>query len=190
MATDSVGARVRQCREAVGISQEGLARRLDVSKNTVSRWERDLGDPSFHLLRWAGDELGVDVIGWVVSGVGDMVARLAPKVAPVELPESATAQPSDACASCAGLPDQLDAAITALVPHLGEELAFHVVNNAMSKGDGGPTSTDVRTAFVETLQALQSMRMAEVPYMDEERIGRLATLAAVSIEAAQLPGAA
>lgn len=33
------GDRVRQRRSALGWSQETLARKLDVSKNTVSRWE-------------------------------------------------------------------------------------------------------------------------------------------------------
>ena len=35
------GAKLRQRRLALGLTQQGLASKLKVSRNTVARWERD-----------------------------------------------------------------------------------------------------------------------------------------------------
>ncbi len=35
------GAKLRERRVALGLTQQGLADRLEVSRNTVARWERD-----------------------------------------------------------------------------------------------------------------------------------------------------
>jgi len=35
------GAKLRERRLALGLTQEGLADKLEVSRNTVARWERD-----------------------------------------------------------------------------------------------------------------------------------------------------
>jgi transcriptional regulator with XRE-family HTH domain len=35
------GAKLRERRLALGLSQQGLADKLEVSRNTVARWERD-----------------------------------------------------------------------------------------------------------------------------------------------------
>jgi len=35
------GAKLRERRVALGLTQQGLADKLEVSRNTVARWERD-----------------------------------------------------------------------------------------------------------------------------------------------------
>jgi transcriptional regulator with XRE-family HTH domain len=35
------GAKLRERRAALGLTQQGLADKLEVSRNTVARWERD-----------------------------------------------------------------------------------------------------------------------------------------------------
>jgi len=40
------GQRIKKLREAANISQLNLAKELGVSKRTVSRWERDICQPS------------------------------------------------------------------------------------------------------------------------------------------------
>jgi transcriptional regulator with XRE-family HTH domain len=49
------GAKLRERRLALGLSQQGLADKLEVSRNTVARWEREeMANPGFlHLaLKW------------------------------------------------------------------------------------------------------------------------------------------
>jgi putative toxin-antitoxin system antitoxin component (TIGR02293 family) len=51
MATRVADIHVRELREALGLSQEGLARLLGVSVRTVSRWECNAGEPNSLALR-------------------------------------------------------------------------------------------------------------------------------------------
>ena len=49
------GAKLRERRLALGLTQQALADKLEVSRNTVARWERDeMASPGFlHLaLKW------------------------------------------------------------------------------------------------------------------------------------------
>jgi transcriptional regulator with XRE-family HTH domain len=49
------GAKLRERRLALGLSQQGLADKLEVSRNTVARWERDeFPNPGFlhFALKW------------------------------------------------------------------------------------------------------------------------------------------
>lgn len=49
------GAKLRERRLALGLSQQGLADKLEVSRNTVARWERDeMANPGFlhFALKW------------------------------------------------------------------------------------------------------------------------------------------
>jgi len=55
------GARIRAMREAAGISQRELARRLAVHYSNISFWERSGTLPRSHLLAPMARELGVDV---------------------------------------------------------------------------------------------------------------------------------
>jgi transcriptional regulator with XRE-family HTH domain len=57
-APASLGHRLKEARLAAGFTQEGLARALNVSTSTVSRWERDEFTPEprhlEHLARLLG----------------------------------------------------------------------------------------------------------------------------------------
>jgi len=45
------GAKLRERRLAMGLTQQGLAGKLKVSRNTVARWERDeMANPGFRPL--------------------------------------------------------------------------------------------------------------------------------------------
>jgi transcriptional regulator with XRE-family HTH domain len=50
-ARQGVGLRLKAERERNGLSQAEVAKRLDVSKGTVSAWETGLGDPGIYRLR-------------------------------------------------------------------------------------------------------------------------------------------
>jgi transcriptional regulator with XRE-family HTH domain len=47
----TLGSRLKAQREKVGISQERLARQIDVTVGQVSRWERDIDQPRLAHLR-------------------------------------------------------------------------------------------------------------------------------------------
>lgn len=53
------GARLRQLREAQGLSQAALAERVEVSPEYVSRIERGRGGPSLRMVGRLADGLGV-----------------------------------------------------------------------------------------------------------------------------------
>ncbi|MFC4455258.1 ImmA/IrrE family metallo-endopeptidase [Deinococcus sonorensis] len=55
-----VGARLTQAREAMGLSQNGLADRIGVSKQAISRYERDEDSPMFPVLNALAEELNQD----------------------------------------------------------------------------------------------------------------------------------
>ncbi|NCC58848.1 MAG: LexA family transcriptional regulator, partial [Synergistales bacterium] len=42
---ETLGARIKRLRDKAGLTQDGLARRVDVSKNTVLNWEKDRREP-------------------------------------------------------------------------------------------------------------------------------------------------
>ena len=52
--TNTVGSRIRECRKALGLSQEALAELLYMKKNTISRYENDEHDiPSSNIVALA-----------------------------------------------------------------------------------------------------------------------------------------
>ena len=52
--TNTIGARIRECRKALGLSQEALAELLYMKKNTISRYENDEHDiPSSNIVALA-----------------------------------------------------------------------------------------------------------------------------------------
>jgi len=63
-----VGERIRQAREAKGLSQSGLARLLPTAAEgrDVSRWERGLNMPSWTNLQALAEALEV-TIGWLLD---------------------------------------------------------------------------------------------------------------------------
>jgi len=56
--TTSPGERLRACRRRAGLSQERLARLLGIDPSTLSRWERNLRDPTGRYARLAVTFLG------------------------------------------------------------------------------------------------------------------------------------
>jgi transcriptional regulator with XRE-family HTH domain len=55
------GTKVRDCRLAAGLSQEGLARVIPVSQVTIWRWESGRDDPVADTLPSLADALGVAI---------------------------------------------------------------------------------------------------------------------------------
>jgi transcriptional regulator with XRE-family HTH domain len=55
----AIGSRIRKARQALGITQEKAARRLSVSTQAVSQWERELTKPSADKIAAIARQLGV-----------------------------------------------------------------------------------------------------------------------------------
>jgi transcriptional regulator with XRE-family HTH domain len=68
------GDRVAAAREAMGLDQPTLARRLGVKPQTVAAWEADRAEPRANRLQMLAGLLGVPMV-WLMSGEG---AGLAP----------------------------------------------------------------------------------------------------------------
>ncbi|MDZ4094822.1 MAG: helix-turn-helix transcriptional regulator [Paracoccaceae bacterium] len=64
------GDRVAGARDAAGLSQEDLSRRLGVKLRTVQGWEDDLLDPRANKLQMLAGMLNVS-IRWLLTGEGD-----------------------------------------------------------------------------------------------------------------------
>lgn len=73
---DTFAQRVRSARVRAGLSQERLAQKLSISKNTVARWESGAVPRADHTMTQLADELGVS-LRWLIDGAEDD----APKVA-------------------------------------------------------------------------------------------------------------
>jgi transcriptional regulator with XRE-family HTH domain len=61
--------RIRQVRELRGLSQEALARRVDLSSKSVARFEGGQTEPSIATLRLLAESLGVSP-AWLLTGEG------------------------------------------------------------------------------------------------------------------------
>ncbi|MEL6205251.1 MAG: helix-turn-helix domain-containing protein [Pseudomonadota bacterium] len=66
------GDRVAGAREAVGIGQPELARRLGIKVKTLRDWENDVSEPRANKLQMLAGVLGVSLT-WLLSGEGDGV---------------------------------------------------------------------------------------------------------------------
>lgn len=66
---ESFASRLRKSRERRGLSQDALARVVEVSKNTVARWEGGAVPSGVTIVRLA-DELGVSV-RWLLTGTNE-----------------------------------------------------------------------------------------------------------------------
>jgi transcriptional regulator with XRE-family HTH domain len=64
------GDRVAGAREALGLSQADLARRLGVKLRTVRGWEDDLSEPRANKLQMLAGLLNVSIM-WLLNGEGD-----------------------------------------------------------------------------------------------------------------------
>ena len=67
------GDRLAGAREAAGLSQEDLARRLGVKAKTIHAWEDDLSEPRANRLQMLAGLLNVSLM-WLMTGNGDGVA--------------------------------------------------------------------------------------------------------------------
>ena len=64
------GDRVAGAREAAGMSQAQLARRLGVKKATIVSWEDDLSEPRANKLSMMAGMLNVSIM-WLITGEGE-----------------------------------------------------------------------------------------------------------------------
>ncbi|MFD1194018.1 multiprotein-bridging factor 1 family protein [Seohaeicola saemankumensis] len=71
--TATFGDRVAAAREAAGMSQKQMARRLGVKIGTVRGWEDDLSEPRANKLSMMAGLLNVSIV-WLLTGEGDGVA--------------------------------------------------------------------------------------------------------------------
>lgn len=69
MDTRTLGERLRWGRRRLGLSQEALARDLNVSKNAVARWEGGQLQPKAANATALAKRLGVRV-EWLIDGEG------------------------------------------------------------------------------------------------------------------------
>lgn len=75
------GDRVAGAREAGGMTQSQLARRLGVKKSTVAAWEQDLSEPRANRLSMMAGLLNVSIM-WLLTGEGDGMTGPADTVEP------------------------------------------------------------------------------------------------------------
>ena len=68
--TATFGDRVAGARDAAGMTQAQLARRLGVKKATLISWEDDLSEPRANRLSMLAGILNVSIM-WVLTGEGD-----------------------------------------------------------------------------------------------------------------------
>lgn len=68
------GDRLTAAREAQGISQGQMAKRLGVKLRTVEGWENDTSEPRANKLQMAAGLLNVS-LRWLLTGEGDGVAE-------------------------------------------------------------------------------------------------------------------
>ncbi|WP_164659939.1 helix-turn-helix domain-containing protein [Tropicibacter sp. Alg240-R139] len=77
------GDRVAGAREAAGMTQAQLARRLGVKKATVTGWEQDLSEPRANKLSMMAGLLNVSIM-WLLTGEGEGMEEPAGEVTPIE----------------------------------------------------------------------------------------------------------
>ena len=69
-AAATFGDRMAGARDAAGLTQDDLARRLGVRLKTVQAWEDDLSDPRANRLQMVAGMLNVS-LRWLFTGEGD-----------------------------------------------------------------------------------------------------------------------
>lgn len=67
--TNSIGYRIRQARERARISQEELAKMLDVSKRTLIGWEKNERNPKDAMLQLIADATAIGVESLLAQSV-------------------------------------------------------------------------------------------------------------------------
>ena len=69
-ASSTFGDRVTGAREAAGMSQKDLAKRLGVKLSSLQGWEDDLSEPRANKLQMLAGILNVSLT-WLLEGIGD-----------------------------------------------------------------------------------------------------------------------
>ena len=69
-AASTFGDRVTGAREAAGMSQKDLAKRLGVKLSSLQGWEDDLSEPRANKLQMLAGILNVSLT-WLLEGIGD-----------------------------------------------------------------------------------------------------------------------
>lgn len=67
--TATFGDRVAAAREAQGLSQKGLAKKLGIGLKTLEHWENDVAEPRANKLQMLSGVLNVS-LPWLLTGVG------------------------------------------------------------------------------------------------------------------------
>ncbi len=73
-AAATFGDRVAAGREALGLSQADLARKLGVKLKTLQAWEDDMGEPRANKLQMLSGVLNVSLM-WLLNGEGEGLAQ-------------------------------------------------------------------------------------------------------------------
>ncbi|WP_375261114.1 helix-turn-helix domain-containing protein [Palleronia sp.] len=68
--TATFGDRLADARQAVGVTQKELARRLGVRLQTLEAWENDLSEPRANRLQMISGLLNVSLM-WLLTGEGE-----------------------------------------------------------------------------------------------------------------------
>ena len=66
------GDRVTGAREAAGMSQKSLSKRLGIKLSTLQSWENDMSEPRANKLQMLAGVLNVSLT-WLLEGIGDGV---------------------------------------------------------------------------------------------------------------------
>lgn len=69
------GDRLTAAREAAGMSQDSLAKRLGVKKSTLRKWEDDMSEPRANRLSTLAGLLNVSIM-WLINGEGQGVENV------------------------------------------------------------------------------------------------------------------
>ncbi|GGG73665.1 transcriptional regulator [Salipiger pallidus] len=97
------GDRIAGAREAAGMDQEKLARRLGVKLKTLQAWENDISEPRANRLQMIAGLLNVSLV-WLLTGEGDGVAS------PEDVEASLPADVNEALLEIRALKTQIGAA--------------------------------------------------------------------------------
>ncbi|ASP20541.1 HTH-type transcriptional regulator ImmR [Antarctobacter heliothermus] len=68
--TATFGDRLAAAREAAGMTQEILAKRLGVKHKTIQAWEDDFSEPRANRLNMLAGVLNISIV-WLITGEGD-----------------------------------------------------------------------------------------------------------------------
>ncbi|SHI04747.1 helix-turn-helix domain-containing protein [Marivita hallyeonensis] len=80
------GDRLTAAREAAGMSQEALAKRLGVKKSTMRNWEDDLSEPRANRLSMLAGLLNVSMM-WLINGEGEGIENPDAEPLPTDMSE-------------------------------------------------------------------------------------------------------